>query len=178
MAVTPPEPALLVASILGRTIEQVDVAVGRFAEQFGPIAFTSAPLEFHWTSYYRDELGEDPKRRVIAVDRFEDTSRLPEIKRATCRLEIALSRPGGSREVNIDPGFLSAEQLVLASTKRRAHRIHLGRGIYADLMLLYGSDGFAPLPWTYPDYGSLPLRELFGQLRELLLAARRERRQP
>lgn len=170
------EPALLLASVLGATPELVGSAVERMAEQFGELAFVSEPLAFSFTEYYGDELGPEPARRFLAVrELLDDPSRLADIKRACCRLEVALGRPGGGRLVNIDPGYLNANQLVVASTKPRAHRIYLGRGIHADLMLVHGEEGYNGLPWTYPDYASQQLREMFAGLRRIYLAARRLR---
>jgi len=173
----PPDADLLVASVLGASLEAVDRACVRLAEQLGPLAFSSEPLDFRWTDYYSDELGEQPARRVIAFDKLSDAAHLVEIKRAATRLEVTLAR-ADRREVNIDPGTLGAEQLVLASTKARGHRLHAGRGIYLELTLIWGPEGFSPLPWTYPDYASPRLRELFGRLRELLLETRRLRVSP
>jgi len=170
----PPDADLLVASVLGASLDAVDRACARLAEQLGPLAFSSEPLDFRWTDYYSDELGEEPARRIIAFDKLADAAQLVEIKRATARLEVTLSH-GRRRAVNVDPGTLGAEQLVLASTKARGHRLHAGRGVYLELTLIWGPEGFAPLPWTYPDYASPRLRELFGRLRELLLETRRVR---
>jgi hypothetical protein len=166
----------LIASILGRDLAAVDRAVSGFAGQFGDLAYLSEPLQFSWSNYYRDELGEHPARRFLALKRLLDPADLPQIKRRTSRLEVAMARPGGAREVNIDPGLLNADQLVVASTKPRRHRIYLGRGIYADLMLLHGEDGFEPMPWTYPDYADPGLRGLFERFRGLYLATRRSER--
>jgi len=152
----------------------VDLAVARFEEQFGALLFVSEPMPFEWTEYYGGELGQNPCRRFVAVkELLGDTATLPEIKRASCRLEVTLSRRRGGRLVNIDPGILNQDQLVLASTKYRAHRIYLGQGIHGDLTLLYREGGFTPLPWTYPDYASEELLDLFTQLRGLYLSARR-----
>jgi hypothetical protein len=159
-------------SLLGRELATVDVARARLEELFGRALFVSEPLAFRWSDYYACELGETPVRRIIALDRFEDSSQLPEIKRTTARLEVALARPGGAREVNIDPGLLGADQLVLASSKARAHRIHLGRGVYGDLQLIHREGELTPLAWSYPDYASDELRAIFARLRELLLERR------
>ena len=177
MAVSAPVPGLLVASILGRDLPSVDGAAIQCGEQLGRLCFRSEPLPFACTEYYQDELGPAPARRIIAFERLEDTSVLAEIKRQTCRLEVALSSAGSGRQLNIDPGILGQDQLVLASTKPRRHRLHLGRGIYGDLMLLRGPGGFEPLPWTYPDYAGPALRDIFERLRELLLQTRRSRRE-
>jgi hypothetical protein len=54
--------------------------------------------------------------------------------------------------VNIDPGYLLPERLVLATGKNFTHRIYIGQGIYADLTLIFQKGAFRTLPWTYPDY--------------------------
>jgi hypothetical protein len=167
-----PEPFLVVASVLGRTLERVNAAVEGFCGRFGVLGFASEPLPFSWTDYYRDELGSSPVRRIIALEQPLDPAGLVELKRFSCRLEVTLSRPE-SRDVNIDPGVLNQHQLVLASTKPRAHRIYLGHGIYGDLMLVQRGDGFAALEWTYPDYADAQVREIFDRLRALYLAKRR-----
>jgi hypothetical protein len=170
-----PEPALLVASVLGRSGEVLDAALARLGEQLGELSFASEELDFPFTEYYGDELGPSPRRRIVAArDLALDPSLLPDLKRAAGRLEVALARPDGKRQANIDPGYLTIDQLVLASTKRRAHRIYLGRGVYADLMLLHREGGYQPLPWTYPDYATPELRAVFDGLRGRLLEARRE----
>jgi hypothetical protein len=54
--------------------------------------------------------------------------------------------------VNIDPGYVALEHVVLATTKGYAHRIFLRSGIYADLTLVFENGSYRGLPWTYPDY--------------------------
>ena len=56
--------------------------------------------------------------------------------------------------------------MVLATTKGYAHRIYLGKGIFADLTLLYENGSYRALRWTYPDYGSDELIGLFNRWRE------------
>ena len=76
---------------------------------------------------------------------------LPDIKLRTNEIEAVLARDG-KRQVNIDPGFLSAERLVLATGKNFIHRVYLRDGIFADLTLIYQKGAYRPLAWTYPDY--------------------------
>ncbi len=56
---------------------------------------------------------------------------------------------------------------MLATGKNYSHRIYIGRGIYADLTLIYQRGAYQALPWTYPDYADQPLRRF-------LLAVRRK----
>ncbi len=55
------------------------------------------------------------------------------------------------RPVNIDPGYLTASALVMATAKDFAHRIPLAGGIYAHLEFLFTRTGVRTLDWTYPD---------------------------
>ena len=70
------------------------------------------------------------------------------------------------RRVNIDPGYLVLERFVLATGKNFAHRIYLGRSIYADLTLVYRRGGFQTLPWTYPDYAAETMLKFLDQVRQ------------
>jgi len=83
---------------------------------------------------------------------------------ATNRLEGEYAKDG-RRRVNIDPGYLLLERLVLASGKNFSHRIYLDNGIYADLTLIYQHGGFQKLPWTYPDYADQPMLAFLQQVR-------------
>ena len=69
------------------------------------------------------------------------------------------------RSVNLDPGLLALDKIVLATTKEYSHRIYLGEGIYAELALICRGAGFRPLHWTYPDYRRREALEFFNRLR-------------
>jgi hypothetical protein len=130
--------------------------------------FVSAVLPFNYTDYYHDEMGQPLVRRFVGFDRLIQQEELALIKEHTNRLEMKLSF-GKNRTVNIDPGYLLAERLVLASGKDCAHRIYLGRGIYADLTLMFRSRDYRPLPWTYPDYAEPKVRAWLRALRQKYL---------
>jgi hypothetical protein len=56
------------------------------------------------------------------------------------------------RMVNVDIGFLSLENFILATTKNYSHRVYLGQDIFADLTYHFYQGEFQTLPWTYPDF--------------------------
>ena len=74
------------------------------------------------------------------------------------------------RPVNIDPGYLTASAVVMATAKDFAHRIPLGRGIYAHLEFLFTRTGVKTLDWTYPDLRREPCQAYFRSVREIYLA--------
>ena len=83
----------------------------------------------------------------------------------------------GRRQINMDPGFLNEERIILASGKNFTHRVYLRNGIYADLTLIYQKGAYQCLPWTYPDYRRPELLHFFGIIR-LKLAFQRSGKLP
>ena len=76
---------------------------------------------------------------------------------------------GGKRQVNLDPGYLTAARFVLGTGKDYSHRIYLSKGIYADLTLFFQQGKFKALPWTYPDYCADQMREYLKCIRRRYL---------
>jgi hypothetical protein len=74
------------------------------------------------------------------------------------------------RSVNIDPGYMLQERFVLATGKNFAHRIYIGKKIYADLTLIYKKGDFEKLPWTYPDYSDKNMLSFLRQVRKKYVA--------
>jgi hypothetical protein len=128
----------------------------------------SAVLPFDHTDYYHQEMGQPLVRRLASFDRLIRQEELARVKVQTNYLEAEL-REEGNRTVNLDPGYLLAERLVLASGKNYAHRIYLGEGIFADLTLIYQNKDYRPLAWTYTDYAEPRIRAWLRALREKYL---------
>ena len=105
-------------------------------------------------------------RHILAFERLVNPGELAAIKGQTNILETGWL-DNGHRRVNIDPGYVSLSELVLATTKNHAHRIYLADGIYAEVTLHYRDGVFRGYPWTYPDYSSPPYCALFGEIRDL-----------
>ncbi len=162
-----PLPALAVLSVLSADWGPLwpDIR-DELAPVFGECDFVSDLLDFSHTTYYDQELGAPLKRRILAFRDLVPQERLAGLKLATVRIEQAHARPDGSRQVNLDPGLLTQERLVLASSKNFPHRVYLGKGIYADLTLVYTRSGWSNQPWTFPDYATPQMHGLFEVLRQ------------
>ena len=150
-AVIPP-PAVLVAGVLWGDEDALARARSLAQKAFGPVVAQSDPFPFDpFTSYYAREMGDGLFRCHWCFEHPVPRGALAELKLTSNLLEAAVSE-GGPRRVNLDPGLLTAESLVLATTKPYSHRIYLGKGIYAEVTLIRRRDGYEPMPWTYPDY--------------------------
>jgi hypothetical protein len=157
-------PAKLLVGFFMAHQQLAGTLMGRLEAHFGPVDLVSRWLPFDFTDYYTREMGKPLYRRMVAFKRLVDQEALPDIKHLTNALEREFTREG-SRVVNIDPGYLLLERLVLATGKNFSHRIYLRRGIYADLTLMYRKGHFESLPWTYPDYKDKHLQDFLLKVR-------------
>ncbi len=136
---------------------------------YGPADFESPAFEFDFTDYYAREMGGDLKRRFLSFEGLVEPERLPAIKLETNRLEDVF-REGPVRPVNLDPGYLTASALVMATTKDFSHRIPLAGGIFAHLEFIFTKKGVRTLDWTYPDMRRAPVHAFFLEVRKKYLS--------
>lgn len=162
------EPAHLFVGTLYHAEEYFKTAKERLKGLFGEIAMESPALGWKYTEYYHAELGRPITRTFIFFRGETEPQMLPEIKLVTNDIEEQLSS-GGKRNINIDPGYMTLSKVVLASTKNYSHRIYLGKGIYAEVALVYRNGRYQPHIFTYPDYASEECREIFAQARKFLM---------
>lgn len=160
----PPE-ALYFVSAFGRDEARILEAIEALAEFLGAVTFRSEWLPFDYTDYYLEEFGA-PLRRAFFFFDLRPQEDLVEVKHRAYEVEKAFSHQG-RRTVNLDPGYLLLPRVVLSTFKDFAHRIYLGRGVFAEVTLLFREGSFRPLPWTYPDYAAPETLELFNRQRGL-----------
>jgi len=160
-----PPPVQFFTSIIFRDSGILSQAEAGLSGLLGALDEKTAVVPFCQSDYYEPEMGTELMRCFLLFQPLLDRERLAEIKGATNRIEERLSTDG-RRLVNIDPGYVALEHMVLATTKGYSHRLYLGQGIFADLTLIYDNGTYRPLPWTYPDYGSDELISLFNLWRE------------
>jgi hypothetical protein len=161
-----PKPAKLVVSCLARTRDAVQAAADELAAKWGPVESEFGPLPFHFTSYYEGELGPEVRRWLWAFRNPAHREDLACVKAFSNRIEASYSQ-NGRRTFNLDPGFLSLDNFVLATGKGRPHRVYLRDGIFADLTLVFIGGTFIPTPWTYPDYAAAEMIDIMNRLRRL-----------
>jgi len=164
-----PEPAKLFMSLI--VLEDATFVRGMedLGSIFGKADYVSEKFPFDFTDYYTQEMGKPLFRHFITFDRLIPIASLPDVKRATNQLEEGYAGLEGNRPINIDPGYICLEHVILATTKGYTHRPYLRDGIYADLTLIYRNKSFQPLEWTYPDYREEAVIRLFNRFRKRYL---------
>jgi hypothetical protein len=190
----------LICGMLSSRAELLEEALAPLAARLGPVEFAGEIMPFEFTHYYDAEMGTPLYRRFAAFAPLATGEALIEAKRATNELEREfaaalttpnakpqatqtrqsppdakpqagpIARPQAARPINLDPGYVEASKLVLASMKNFSHRIYLGRGVYGEVTLFYRHGRWEALPWTFPDYAS-------GRYDEFLTRARNRLRE-
>ena len=173
----PPAPAKLFIGLIVHAKDRASAVTEALTDAFGPVDLISPWLPFNFTDYYKTEMGSPLYRRIFAFIPLIDQAALVDIKLATNELEKRWSK-NEKRQINLDPGFVLAERLVLATGKNFAHRIYLDKGIYADLTLVFRKDRFRVLPWTYPGYRQPGMQAFFINVRSKYIHDLKQRSTP
>ena len=126
---------------------------------FGGVDFTSEPYQFK-IKYYEKEMGSPLFKFFLSLKEIRESSIIIDFKKM-CMQEEANAK----RKINLDPGYITLNSVVLSTRKEAAHRIYLRDGIYLDLHLIYESSIYKPLPWTYPDYKNEGVLSFFYKMR-------------
>jgi len=135
-------------------------------ETFSMIEIKSDPYDFSdFTPYYESEMGTGLKKFFVVFSGLQPPESLADYKIKSNQIEAKFITDK-SRQINIDPGYVSEAKVVLATTKNYDHRLYLGKGIFGDLHLKFTNKEFQTQPWTYPDYKQDQVIKFFKDLRQ------------
>ena len=143
------------------------------SDEFGEMETISEIFNFTETDYYFKEMGNVKRYWVVFKDEksIEDLSI---IKKNANKIEDRFLTDK-NRNVNLDPGYLTAAKVVLASTKNFTHRIYVGNDIFAEVTLYYKKGTFREWPWSYADYKSEYGIKFFNNIRkEYMISIKRK----
>jgi hypothetical protein len=171
-----PEKVVYVCSLLAASQQALAQARDRLTQHLGPLEGLTPPVGFDFTQYYATQMGNDLLRQFVVLAGQTQPGDLAEVKIATNRIEAEVARslgPQPPRPVNLDPGYVEASKLVLASMKNFSHRIYLRDGVYAEITLQW-RQGWKSLPWTFPDYASGAYDAFLTAARDRLSRNRKE----
>ena len=161
-------PAFIFTAVLFSPGVDTKKVINELQTKIGDILVSSREVAFVWSDYYEPEMGKDLNRIFVVYKDVVQRDKIVKIKRITDEIEKEYSR-NGKRTVNIDPGLLCLENLVLATNKPFFHRIYLTDGVYAEVTMFYRGGSFTPVEyWTYPEYRATPVLDFFNKSRELL----------
>ncbi len=169
--IRPPLPVKLFIGLLSSDRALLDRCASLLQDRYGPLDFRSPEALWDHTDHYAPELGNGLLRTFLFFQELIDPGDLPEIKHFTNSIEerfTAAAEGPARRSVNIDPGYLTEARVVLASAKDYAHRVYIGRDIYAEATLLFRDGSFRVRDHTYPDFRADTVIRMFNGMREVL----------
>jgi hypothetical protein len=167
-----PEPVKLFVAVLWREPAALTDAMRQMEQAWGPADFAGPDRPFDLTNYYEPEMGAALLRRIVGFRDLISPESIVEVKLTANQIEDSLCGPFG-RLVNLDAGYLDHNKIVLASAKPAGQKIHLARGIYADLVARYAHGRYRPFEWTFLDFEDGRYDEELGELRRRYLEQRK-----
>lgn len=171
-----PKPVKLIFSILSSDVDLFCEAESLLVSHYGNIDMVSEFQPFDYTNYYQSEMGDNLKQKIFSFETLLSPDQISIIKLNSNKWEWSLSEGGGDeingqtfekkRKVNLDPGYISLNKFILASTKDGPARIYLKEGIYAEITLSYINGSFQAHRWTYQNYQSDLYINFLNRVRE------------
>ena len=159
-----PQKAKLFFSIIYKDENHFDRALEVCKKSFGDFDFISDPLPFDQTTYYNKEMGEGLHRKFVTFTNLIERHEINKVKHEAFKIENEF-KTNNSRTVNLDPGILTLENVCLSTFKNFGHRIYLGNSVYMEITLIYRDVGYKPLEWTFPDYRTQKIIDIFNGIR-------------
>jgi len=147
----------------------LDLVAEKLDLLYGKRLYSLGPLPFSWTEYYSGEMGQSLQKVYFSYEKSIDRSDLPAIKNYTNSIEELTADHNGNRTVNIDPGYVSRDKVVLATTKDFYHRLYIADGIFAEVTLHYRKGSFRYFSWTYPDFRNPATLQFLERIRAPLV---------
>lgn len=174
---TQPTQVKLFLAVLYDPLVDINAVLLPFDKQFGERIHCHGPVPFSWSDYYEKEMGAALQKLYCSYRVGIDRDTLPAIKVMANNREAEYAVPGGgARRVNIDPGYVARDKVVLATTKDFYHRLYLANGIYGEVTLHYRKGRFRYFSWTYPDFKDVAVIDFLERIRApLVKEIRRDR---
>lgn len=123
-------------------------------KKFDKIEKESRPYNFDkFTKYYQKEMGKNLIKRFIIFKKPIKKDNLAKIKLFTTKIEKKYSK-NNKRQINLDPGYLTKTDLVLASFKKGTnYKKKISKKVYAHTILEFKGNEVITFWHTFPDYG-------------------------
>ena len=160
-------PVNLVMGFIYKTKQHLSESKEKLIGNYGDFDYESKEIMFNHTTYYIKEMGGPLYRQFASFRNLISPEELPDIKIKTNKIEDTLRDDKSIRQINLDPGYLCASALILATTKNHQQRIYLSKGIYGESELFYQDGKFNHWSWTYPDYQTQEYKEIFIIIRDI-----------
>lgn len=136
-------------------------------EKFGKI-ITNFTYNFDkFTDYYEKEFGSGLSKTILILNKKLLRQDLKNLKLFSIEAEKKFSY-GTKRRINIDPGFFSYKEVVLASLKGKEFKENAGDNIFYHKVLEFDNGKIKDFFHTFPDYKSTQVKEFFSNVSKIV----------
>lgn len=166
-----PEPGRLIISTIYSSVDALADTLRRLERRFGRVENETSGQKCNCREVYHEEMGNDLKIRFFSFEKPVPRSDLPEIKTMCRKIESNFSdhiEDYMFRTVNIDPGIMTRDNLIMAAARDLKQRVYLSDGVFAELTLIYSKGCFNRLPWTHADFCTEEAEDFFRHVRDSL----------
>lgn len=150
-----PPPGRLIVSYIYCSVDALAESLKRLERHFGPVQYETVDFPSSSQNRYLEEMGRGLNRRFFSFERLVPRDSLPSVKKTCAKVESQFADHIDDhpfRTVNIDPGILTPDSLVMAAHKEFNFRVYLTDGVFAETALVYSKGYFTRLPWTDADF--------------------------
>ncbi len=163
-----PPKGRLIVSIIYSSMDALADTLKLLEKQFGRVQCETMEIEYAGDRYV-EEMGERLLRRFYSFEKLIERDRLPNIKALCHKIEKQFGdvvHDHAFRTVNVDPGIMTPENVVMASHREFNHRVYIAHGVFAELALVFSRGRFVRLPWTNQDFCEGEAIEFFLRVRD------------
>ena len=108
----------LIIGVMYGSLEKFNLVLKDLVGLYGSVLISMKEYDFtKFTKFYIEEMGAVIFKKMIVFEKEVSKKDLVKIKEDTTKLEEKYS-VDGKRKINLDPGFISSEKMVLASFKK------------------------------------------------------------
>jgi len=153
--------AKLIIALMYSDKEIFNKTISDLKNRFGEIEKESESYDFNFTKYYEKEMGAELIKKFIVFKKPIGTEELADIKLFTTEIEKKYSIEG-KRKINLDPGYLTKTELVLASFKKGTnYKQQISDKVWAHKVLEFDGNIVKEFWHTFPDYKSEMVKGFF-----------------
>lgn len=120
-------------------------------KKYGNVKAESDAYDFSFTDYYTPEMGPGLKKKLLVFEKNVSKEELADVKFFITEVEKKFSKDG-KRAVNIDPGYLSSKELVLATFKEKSFKEKINDRVWVHKVLEFDNDNVKQFFHTFADY--------------------------
>ena len=138
-------------AIMYSSLENFDKAKEELILKYGAVKAESNSYDFNFTKYYEPEMGAGLKKKFIIFSKEISKEDLIAVKFFITEVEEKFS-DSSNRSVNIDPGYLSSTELVLATWKGKDFKEKISDNVWAHKVLGFKGNEVEEYFHTFADY--------------------------